>query len=340
MTAPTAIMLTAETIGPYLARQGIVPPGARLTATELGGGISNTVIRASWPETCIVIKQALPKLRVDVDWPFNPARNRVEQDCMTFLPRWIPATSAPSVVFSDDENYTFGMTCAPPGGVLWKDALLSGQIDLAAAHHAGTLLAWVHQGAARDPEARDHFASQTVLLEGRIDPYHRTAARAHPDLAPAISAEVDRLLATRATLVLGDYSPKNIFAYEQDLFIIDFEVAHWGDPAFDVAFLLTHLVLKAARFAPHRAGYIAAASRFWHAYRAQEAAEMATEHGVVAELGCLLLARIDGKSRAEYITDGPTKDKVRGCARRLLLEPPERVDAALLLLTELLGESA
>ena len=151
-------------------------------------------------------------------------------------------------------------------------------------------------------------------------------AAAHPELAPAIEAEVERLLATRRTLTLGDYSPKNIFVYPDRVVAIDFEVAHWGDPGFDVAFCLTHLSLKAIRFDER---HLAGARSFWEAYRATGADELCDEDGLVRELGCLLLARIDGKSPVEYIEDDVTKETVRALAARLIAGPRRTVPEAL-----------
>jgi len=82
-----------------------------------------------------------------------------------------------------------------------------------------------------------------------VDPYFRTASRRHPDLKPIINDEIERLLGTALTLVHGDYSPKNLLVGpDQKLVIIDFEVAYYGDPAFDVAFCLALMILGAARF--------------------------------------------------------------------------------------------
>ncbi len=256
------IELDARTAGTYLQEHGVAPPDADVTVEELGWGISNVVLRASWPGACIVVKQSLPKLRVEDDWPFDRDRIVGERDCMEYLSVLLPPGSVPDVVFSDDASFAFAMTCVPAGGVLWKQALLDGEIDPEAARRAGRLLASIHRDSAADERVRERFASQTVLIQGRIDPYHLTAAEAHPDLAPRIHAEVERLLATRRALVLGDYSPKNLFVYPDRVVAIDFEVAHWGDPAFDVAFLLTHLVLKASYRPVDAAAYLAAAQPF------------------------------------------------------------------------------
>jgi hypothetical protein len=318
--------LTAENAAQYLRERGVVPASAELEVRELGWGISNVVLQVRWSDDCLVVKQSLPKLRVEADWPFDRSRILVERDCMAYLSTLLPPGSVPLVRFTDEESFAFGMTCAPPGGVLWKEALLDGVVDNAAAERAGSLLGRIHSAAAADESARRRFVDQTVLIQGRVDPYHLTAAQANPGLAPIIHAEVERLLGTQLTLVLGDYSPKNTFVYADRVLVLDFEVAHWGDPAFDVAFCVTHLALKACKF-PHRASrYVGAARSFWGAYAgAVRDDDGRTEAAAVRELGCLLLARIDGKSKIEYITDEPTQGFVRELAGGVLIGTETRL---------------
>jgi len=42
--------------------------------------------------------------------------------------------------------------------------------------------------------------------------------------------------AHRICLVLADFSPKNILITDQGIHLVDFETAHYGDPAFDLGF--------------------------------------------------------------------------------------------------------
>jgi 5-methylthioribose kinase len=198
--------------------------------------------------------------------------------------------------------------------VVWKDALLKGEVDVEIARMAGVLLGWIHRGSANDPALAQRFAELMPLVQGRIDPYHRATLAAHPDLAALIEEDIERLMTQRRALVLGDYSPKNLIAYPGRLLLLDFEVAHWGDPAFDAAFLITHLVLKAVHCGSDE--YLAAARTFWEAYLA--AGGSAHEQDVALELCVLLLCRVDGKSKAEYL-DEEERSFVRGLARELLL---------------------
>lgn len=322
------IEITPENAREYLIDRGVISLHATTIVEPLGWGISNVVLKVVSDSEGFVFKQSLPKLRVKDDWPFDRDRIFIERDCMQLLDEILPAGSVPSVRFSDDENYVFGMSLAPPGGVLWKEALLAGQVDLEVARRVGWLLAEIHTLTATSTRARERFAGVTNFIQGRVDPYHLTAARANPDLADLAQAEVDRMLQVRVTLVHGDYSPKNIFAYLDHVLLLDFEVAHIGDPAFDTAFLLNHLVLKAIHRPELGNAYLAAAKCFWSEYigRVDLATPYDVEAATVRELGCLLLARIDGKSRIEYITDEETRDFARGLARAILVGSANRVE--------------
>lgn len=310
-------LTTANAVG-YLRRRGIIPDGLPARAAPLSGGVSNVVLSVDWPGGGVVVKQALPVLRVRQRWEFDPARIVGEHRCMAVLGELLPPGSVPAVLDADDEHVTFTMSRAPDGGTVWKDALLQGQVDPEVADRAGALLGLLHDGSAVRPEVRDAFADLTPMVEGRIEPYHRTAAHVHPDLGEAIEADARRLLTRRRCLVLGDFSPKNILVYPDRLLLLDFEVAHWGDPAFDVAFLLTHLVLKAVHRPAYRDRYLAAARTFWSAYLG--ARGPAAEHDIAAELAVLLLCRVDGKSPVEYLGEHE-QVFVREMARDLIARP-------------------
>lgn len=309
--------LSTDDVVDYLRTRSAVPRGVPAQTRELAGGISNRVWRVDWPGGSVVVKQSLPMLRVAEVWEFDPRRILVECDCMRVLGELLPAGAVPRVIDVDRERLAFTMSCAPPGGIVWKDALLRGEVDLAVARRAGDLLARVHAESAVKTHLAASFDDLMPLLQGRIDPYHRTVARAHPDLANHIEADIERLTGRRRALVLGDYSPKNLIGYPDHVLALDFEVAHWGDPAFDTAFMLTHLVAKAVHRGRDGKAYLDAARDFWQAYRTAAGELGATEVDTAAELGVLLLCRVDGKSKLEYLST-EHRDLIRDLARALI----------------------
>jgi 5-methylthioribose kinase len=324
--------LDTESAPDYLRSRGLVGSRELIVVTPLGGGISNVVLRVDRSEgESLVLKQALPRLRVAAEWRIDRRRASTEHRCLRYLDKLLPEGCVPRVVFADDDSHLFAMTLAPQDGENWKDLLLSGDIDIATATRAGELLGWLHAEAANSEEARAAFADTEVFVQARVDPYHRVLAARRPELAKPVLAEAERLLAPGVTLVLGDYSPKNIIAYSNRILVLDLEVAHWGDPSFDVAFMLTHLSAKAlvCQAAPAER-FVQAAQAFWCAYLATIgplAVKWDIEAHVVLELGCLLAARVDGKSPLEYL-DESGRAVLRNVAGRILLDSPPTLDAA------------
>ncbi len=167
--------------------------------------------------------------------------------------------------------------------------------------------------------------------ELRIDPYYRTTAARDPEAREALEQLIEDSWKIQTSLVHGDYSPKNMLVRDDRIFLIDFEVVHWGDPAFDSAFLLNHLMLKAFHQPQFAELYFRAARRFWQALNAglSDARTVDFESMTVRHLGGLMLARMDGKSPVEYIRDEGVQSRVRRTAKRLLAERPAAFDAAL-----------
>ena len=321
---PAGFELSPSTAGEYLQEWGVIPEEASPTARTLGGGVSNRVIAVEWDEGCLVAKQPLPNLAVEDDWPADVARVHNEAAATRAYSEVISGASldarAPGLVFEDTDEHVIAIECAPEGADTWKAELLSGHVDPEIARAVGAVLGAVHSEAAGDDELRETFASELPFEQLRLDPYHRTTARRHPDVREEIEAETERVEGTARTLVHGDYSPKNVLVDRADSpavpWILDFEVAHWGDPAFDAAFMCNHLFIKSVYNHERHSEYVDAALGFWDAYDAR--VPWAIESETVAELGVLMLARVDGKSPVEYVTEEATADALRRIAKRTL----------------------
>lgn len=327
--------LTPDNVLPCLRSRGLLAEEADVRVRELGGGVSNIVLlieRLRPPERRWVVKQSLAKLRVKDDWPSDRERIFREAEALQALRPVFGDASLPEVIHIDRENYFFIMTAAPEGSVVWKEELLAGRVDLAVARRAGALLARLINAPRARPDLakqlRERFEDRTVFDQLRIDPYYRTAATRHPDVREALGALIADSWKIQCSLVHGDYSPKNILVRGGNIILIDFEVIHWGDPAFDAGFLLNHLFLKAMhqpRFAP---AYCQAADHFWQALTRELGEDRPDEFEALTlrHLGGLMLARIDGKSPVEYIRDELTKERVRRVAKQVLRERPERLE--------------
>jgi 5-methylthioribose kinase len=331
------VELGPSTATAYLQRRGVVPDDASPTARELGGGVSNHVVQVSWGGECVVAKQPLPNLAVEDDWPADVGRVHNEAAAARAYAgvvedAGLSGTRVPRVVFEDRDDHVIAIECAPEGAKTWKAALLDGEVDDRVAEAVGRVLGAVHSSVAGDDEVRASFESKRPFDQLRIDPYHRTTAERHPDVADYVRAEIDRVLSVDRTLVHGDYSPKNVLvargdsedgtgsgdATDPEVWVLDFEVAHWGDPAFDTAFMCNHLFVKSIYNHRQHDAYVDAATAFWEAY--DDRVDWTIERETVAELAVLMLARVDGKSPVEYISEGPVADALRRTAKRAMRE--------------------
>ncbi|MDX2267619.1 MAG: phosphotransferase [Bryobacter sp.] len=296
-------------------------PKVGLVAEELAGGVSNIVIRVAEPGgESVVLKQSLARLRVAEEWLCERERIYDEADALRTLAAVAPAASLPRVLFEDRENYLFAMTAAAAGAPTWKEQLLAGEVHLDLARQAAQLAAAFWQA----PSARARFASRDRFEQLRVAPYYRHTLTRHADLAGPFSRAIDAALGKAQALVHGDWSPKNFLVNPGPrLFSIDYEVMHWGDPGFDTAFLLNHFVLKGW----HRAGaqpLYAALGREYLQHLIALTGATDLEAATLVHLPCLHLARVDGKSPAEYLSPA-AQGHVRRFARDLLQNPVQSV---------------
>ena len=336
-----SFLLTTDNAPEYLVERGLVRADDNISIRELGGGVSNIVLLVEWPgapDRSWVVKQSLGKLRVKDDWRSERSRIIREAESIQALRPVLGEAAVPSVVHLDRENFLFVMTAAPRGSRTWKELLLGRRADVEVAHDAALLLAKMINASRQDPRLGEPFRDRRVFDQLRIDPYYRTTASRHPELRLEFDDLIAATLEIRNSLVHGDYSPKNMLVHGNSIFLIDFEVVHWGDPAFDSAFLLNHLFLKAFHMPASSETFIDLAFVFWgYLVAALDPAVLAELEGMTyRHLGALMLARIDGKSPAEYIQDEDTKKRVRAAATRILKERPSKLpDVAMILKLEM-----
>jgi len=318
-------LLDDQNVVGYLTGRGLQPvPGA--TARHLGGGVSNVVLAVGEGPGSMVVKQALARLRVADAWWAPRERALAEANALDLVHRLTPA-AVPRVLDRDLERCALVVERAPIDWGDWKSLLLSGTVDEEVATRLGLLLSNWHNATIHGKALPSLFYQQEAFEALRVEPYYRTAARRLPQASPLLLHYASEMLARRICLVHGDFSPKNVLVGSgPDLWVLDFEVAHLGDPAFDLAFLLCHLMLKSVHRRELALAYDRCAVNFASAYEAQAVAELAPSWDyVLGHVGCLLLARVDGKSPAEYLTTDD-RSTVRRFGELLMSGPPGRVE--------------
>ena len=312
-----------------LARAGLLPPGATCTIEALTGGVSSDISLVTTGSQRFCVKRALEKLKVAADWRAPVARNRSEVDWMKTVARIAPE-AVPEILADRSDEGWFAMAYLDPLlHPLWKSELRDGRIVPAFAASVGAVLARIHSSSAADPALAQRFATDHIFYPIRLEPYLAATAKRHADCAPRLMALIAQTQANKKALVHGDVSPKNILGGQHGPVFLDAECAWWGDPAFDLAFCLNHLLLKCI-WRPHwSARYLESFDALARTYLAAVDWEKlaAIEARVAGLVPGLLLARIDGKSPVEYITDEKDRLRVRRVARRFLLQPVDELAA-------------
>jgi tRNA A-37 threonylcarbamoyl transferase component Bud32 len=326
----------------YLRHNGHIGVDEQPVIRNLAGGVSN---RTVWVQRSSgeawVLKQALPKLRVSVDWFSSPERIHREALGLRWLTQLAPPGSITPLVFEDHTHHLLAMQAVPQPHDNWKTLLLAGQLAADHVIQFGRLLGTIHRQAyKRRGELAAVFEERAFFESLRLEPYYSYTASQVPAAADFLQHLIAETRACRQTLVHGDYSPKNVLVYQGRLILLDHEVIHWGDPAFDLGFSLTHLLSKVHYLLDQRDAFAAAARQYWQIYTETigdvfqaypspvqnylGGADSDLEFRAVRHtLGCLL-ARVAGRSPLEYL-DEASRIRQREAVLALLTNPPGRV---------------
>lgn len=313
----------------YLTERGRIMPGETVSFEKLAGGVSNRTVRVAWADgSGWVLKQALAKLRVDVDWFSSPERIGVEAKAIRWLNAVAPKGTTPFFIFDDIANHLVAMEAISKESENWKAVLLSGQIVSNHFEQFGVLLGTIHrQSSKAGSEICEIFADTTHFESLRLEPYYRYTAEKASAAAEFLNALVQETIRHKNCLVHGDFSPKNTLIYRGRLILLDYEVVHFGDPGFDVGFALTHFLSKANHLRSERDRIGAAAALFWNVYRKEidslDWAQTLEPRVVRHTLGCLL-ARVIGKSPLEYLTHREA-ERQQEVVLQFMGNPPTRV---------------
>jgi hypothetical protein len=319
-----------ETLRQYLADAGLLAAGEQVAIKVLPGGVSGRTVLVDWPDgRRRVFKQALARLRVAVDWFSDPTRIHREALGLTWLAKLAPSGTVPGVVFEDAEQHVLGMEAVPRPHDNWKTLLLAGILESGHVEQFGRWLGTVHRNSWLEREQlAPAFDDRSFFESLRIEPYYQYTATQVPEAAAFLTNLVETTRSRRLALVHGDYSPKNVLVHAGTLIVLDFEVVHWGDPAFDLGFGLTHLLSKAHHVRGLRANFVEAAARFFRVYLESLGdvpwANEIEPHAVRNAMGCML-ARSKGRSPLEYL-DGAARDRQRDAVLAVLRSPPRRVN--------------
>lgn len=310
-------MLDEGSVLPYLRKRGLLTGDA--TVEVLTGGVSCIVLAIDNSDISIVVKQALPELKTKAKWVADQRRAIVEANAMRVYHQITPE-SVPELIDCDPEEFTLTMSRLPHTCTNWKIDMLEGRIHPEMGTELGLILAKWHNAAALSAEIKAGFMEDSLFEQLRVSPFYRAVAAVNPNLLTTINTLIAEITQIKITLVHGDFSPKNIMATkEKHPIVLDFEVAHTGNPVFDLAFLLAHLLCKMIRTADvgEKELLIRTATQFLEKY--QETSRIPVAESLAQHVALIALARVEGVSPVNYL-DEPEQQRLVAITKAALLD--------------------
>ena len=315
-------LLTENSVGLYLIGRGLASTNPT-RVTRLAGGVSNVVLACEFGQQKYVVKQSLPRLAVADEWLAPTDRVITEAEAMKLVGKILPK-NVPQVFDQDPARHAITLELAPPAWADWKTFLMAGTVDSSVAHKLGEVIVRWHSATCFSPDLGSRLDDYEAFELLRIDPYYRTVALRVPQVAETMKILIDEMATRRFCLVHGDFSPKNILISpeaalsgdsgsddEAALWVIDFEVAHRGDPVFDVAFMATHLIIKSLAIRSNSDAFDDCLRLFLSSYSAgvdatsdEKRLVLLLDYGYLGRhVGALLLSRVHGKSPVGYLDE-------------------------------------
>jgi len=311
-------LLDETTVVAYLTNRGIINGPAEVE--ELTGGVSNVVLAVKSGDKDLVLKQALPQLKVAAVWKADQRRAIVEANGMKLLHSLTPE-SVPELIDFDAQDFTLTMERLPRTCTVWKSDLLNGVIKPSIGADLGNILATWHNFGAQSKDSRDAYMEDSLFDQLRVTPFYRAVAKVNPPLDARIQELITEISTAKITLVHGDFSPKNIMITDANKpIVLDFEVMHTGNPVFDLGFISAHLLCKYLRTEDesHRKPFRETAISFINAYA--QACNLEVAKSLPHHVAVIALARVEGISPVNYL-DEAGKTRVQSVTKAALANP-------------------
>ncbi len=298
---------------------------------NLKGGVSNKTVQIFFTDgSSWVIKQALEKLRVKGDWFSDPERIFFEAEAMKWLQ---PHVHIANLIFDDRSNFLLVMEGIPTPFKNLKSLFLENGPKKSLIGKAGIILGTIHHSGQQ--KIPDLLTSDRFFKSLRVDPYYVEVSRQIPSTNTFINELIDESSQDRFTFTHGDFSPKNLLVKNNELILLDHEVAHFGDGTFDLGFFISHLMSKANHIPTYCTRFIEGILQFYSHYKSNNPLDPVREFRAIRHAVACFLARVRGLSPLEYLTSEEQK-KQEKIGLSLIKEIPPTMDQFVLKLKDLL----
>lgn len=310
-------LLNKDTVVKYLTDKKVISSSDKAEVEVLTGGVSNVVLAITTANQKLVLKQALAELAVTEKWLADQRRAIVEADAIKLFNKLSP-DQVPKLIFLDPERFILVLERVPVGSTVWKSDLLAGVINPDVGASLGKTLATWHNYGEVTASAKIKFMEDKLFDQLRIDPFYRFVAAKNPQIEVAIRRLINELEGDKTTIVHGDFSPKNIMVSMDDqIYILDFEVTHVGNPVFDLAFLIAHLLCKFFRSEDRLQAKLL--SNTANTFTTEYAKLRSISPSVAKHTALIALARVEGKSPVNYL-DQVQQKKLQSFTKAILAD--------------------
>ena len=261
------LRLTPENLPEYLRNRGLRPEGEAVRVEPAGDGNINWVrrVRLGSGGRSVVVKQARPALERFPEYAVTTERIVFEARYYETVRPFDAAGLCPRVLDFDETERV--LVLEDLGDATRLDHVLLRRADAATAQGAGEalgrFLGTVHAGTAKQETLASRFANDEMR---RLHGDHIFALPFRPNdfpLPPALRARAAALWRDEATVALADAAYRDYLAPAGVLVhadvqggnvllqrgrprLLDAEISHAGDGAFDVGILLAHLAVSDA----------------------------------------------------------------------------------------------
>jgi 5-methylthioribose kinase len=309
------LLLDKDTVIPYLTGRRIINEDGQVET--FSGGVSSVVLGVRNREVDLVVKQALPQLRTEIEWKADRRRSMTEARAIEIL-KTVTPDNVPQLIDVDREIFALTMERVSRDYLVWKEELLVGNIVPEIGAELGVVLASWHNFAFGRRELSSQFQESELFEQLRVWPFYRTIQLKNPPLTAKIREMIEQITKEKTTLVHGDFSPKNIMVAANKVpIVLDFEVMNVGNPVFDLAFMLAQLVCKQIRTdSPDEViAFRDTAIKFLTAY--SDRSNLAVASNLGDHVALIALARVDGVSPVNYLNDSK-QEELRMKAKQVL----------------------
>ena len=310
-----------------LEKMSLLAQGDRARIVLMGTGGSSEIYRVELGWGTICVKRALPKIKFIGDGTLPPERGSFEYEWLK-LARVIVGDAVPGVL--GEQPGLFAMEYLDPDRhTSWASLLEKGDINPSTAAEIGRMLGRIHAATANNFAVAQRFATDRIFHAARIEPLLLATAEAQPLVASRLRQLAMNTERNKLALVHGDFSPNNFLIGPKGPVLLDAECAWYGDPAFDVALCLSHLLVECVLHPQWRDYYLTCYTAFCAAYAQRVTWEMPAQADERAALllPALVLAHAYGRVPSDSMPHNSDKERIAGPARRILLDPVVRLGA-------------